>query len=652
MRSLTALILGHLCASACAQTPICTIQGSSASSSYAGQTVTTTGVVTAMFQGSGSLQGFFLEDPDCDGLVSTSNGIFVYAPGISGVAVGDALQLNGQVTEYQGLTELINVGGLVHLGTASVEPTEITLPIASASQWERYEGMLLRFPQELVVTDNNDWISYGELTLSPGRLMQPTQTLDPNDAVASGTSSTGSGNASAITAAASVNARSTVLLDDGRTTSYPDPPPLMGAEGTLRCGSNVTGLTGALHYAYGSYRLQPVGAVPLVHELRPAVPAVAGDVTVASLNVLNYFTTLSGDGASTTAELQRQRTKLVATLSAIDADALVLCEVETGTAAWNDLLTGLNATMGAGTYVGLAQGSGAFTQSVLFYKPSRLTPVTQLYALYTSTFQRAHLTQGFEVVGSDARFLLSSMHLRSKSCDGATGANTDQGDGQSCYNALRRQQVQELVSHWAAVRTSSGISAQLVMGDYNAYSEEDPLDLMRANGFVSRSDDGAEGHSYRYLGAFGALDHALCTAAMDDAVLNATHWNINSDEPPQLDYHQDNIAFYQPGPYRCSDHDPVIVGLSSSALVVGVGELTAPGAGVTCTIDGRGVMVWSAAEPFELRLIDALGRVAHVEPSLTNSIAIEEGVLQPGSYVWVCMGSRGQRLGSGRCMLR
>lgn len=633
------------------QTPICAIQGSGASSPYAGQQVTTTGIVTAAFQGSGSLQGFFLEDPDCDALVTTSNGVFVYAPSITGVGAGDHLQVTGTVTEFQGLTEITSVSGVVLLGTGTVTPTDISLPIASASQWERYEGMLLRFPQTLVVTDNNDWISYGELTLSPGRLIQPTQTIDPNDAVPSGTSSTGSSNVAAITAEEAVNARSTILLDDGRTTSYPSPPPLIGSEGTLRCGSSVTGLTGALHYAYSSYRLQPMGEVPIVHELRPEAPAVTGDVVIASLNVLNYFTTLSGDGASSSAELQRQRTKLISALSAIDADAFVLCEIETGTDAWSDLLAALNGIAGAGTYAGLAQGTGLFTQSVIFYKPARLTPVTQLYALFTSTFQRAHLTQGFQVNGGDARFLLSSMHLRSKSCDNATGANTDQGDGQSCYNALRRQQAQELVSHWAAIRSSTGIDAQLVMGDYNSYYEEDPLDLMRANGFISRSNGGALEHSFRYLGVFGALDHVMCQA-MDAAVTDAVHWNINSDEPPQLDYQQENIAFYQSGPYRCSDHDPVIVGINSSALIVGVEEVASMSAVATCRPDPEGGATWLAHQPFELRVIDASGRDVIRSRSTGNTLTIGVGALRDGCYVWRCTGGRGELLGQGHCLLR
>ena len=68
------LVLPFLGTALLAQTPICTIQGSGAASSLDGQVVTTTGTVTAVFQGAGTVQGYFIEDPACDADVATSNG--------------------------------------------------------------------------------------------------------------------------------------------------------------------------------------------------------------------------------------------------------------------------------------------------------------------------------------------------------------------------------------------------------------------------------------------------------------------------------------------------------------------------------------------------------------------------------------------------
>lgn len=557
-----------------AQVPICSIQGSSNASAYEGQVVTTTGTVTAVFLGNGTLGGYFLEDSACDGDPATSNGLFVYHPTAGSIAVGQRVQVTGEVDEFQGLTELRDVSNLQVLGPGTVAPTALQLPVSSLTEWERYEGMLLQFPQTLVVTDNGDWAQYGEVALAPVRLMHPTNAIDPNDAVAAGTTSTGFGNVTAVTAAAANNARSVVRLDDGRTDNFPEPLPLTGPEGTIRVGSTIAGLTAVLTYTFNNYRLHAVGDVPVVHALRPAVPEVGGDLRVAGFNVLNYWTTLGEWGAEDGGELQRQRTKLLAALQGLNADAFALCELENNDAAWTDLLNALNNAVGGGAYACLeVDASGGGTKTVIFYRPAVLTPVTQLYSLYTSTFQRPHLTQGFQVNATGARFLLSTVHLRSKLCDGASGGNTDQGDGQGCFNGQRRTQAAELAAHWAQLRQLTGIAAQVMLGDYNAYTEEDPLDVLRAAG-LQRLATGE--HTYRFQQAFGALDHAFATPAFAAAVTGAGSWAINSDEPEALDYAAENLSRYQPNAFRSSDHDPVLVGLSAAQLAVGVGEAVMP----------------------------------------------------------------------------
>jgi predicted extracellular nuclease len=617
-----------------AQVPICVIQGSSNASAYEGQVVTTTGTVTAVYLGSGTLGGYFLEDPTCDSNPATSNGIFVFHPTAGSIAVGQRVQVTGEVDEFQGLTELRDVSNLQVLGLGTVAPSVLQLPVASLTDWERYEGMLLQFPQTLVVTDNSDWAQYGEVALAPERLMHPTNAIDPNDAVADGTTTTGFGNVTAVTTAATTNARSVVRLDDGRTDNFPEPLPLTGPEGTIRVGSTITGLTAVLTYTFNNYRLHAVDAVPVVHALRPAVPEVGGDIRVAGFNVLNYWTTLGEWGAQDTGELQRQRTKLLATLQGLNADAFALCELENNDAAWTDLLNALNSAAGSGSYACLeVDASGGGTKTVIFYRTAVLTPVTQLYSLYTSTFQRPHLTQGFQVNATGARFLLSTVHMRSKLCDGASGGNTDQGDGQSCFNAQRRTQAAELVAHWAQLRQLTGIAAQVMLGDFNAYTEEDPLDVLRAAG-LQRLATGP--YTYRFQQAFGALDHAFATPAFAAAVTGAASWAINSDEPEALDYAVENLSRYQPNAFRSSDHDPVLVGLSAAQLPVGVDESMLPDIQVFQQ-DGRLVMrrtqgSWPAGT--RLVLYEASGRLALHRPVSGSEAHVPVDHLADGVYGW------------------
>lgn len=635
-----------------AQTPICTIQGSGTASAFDGQILTTTGIVTAAFSGTGTIQGFFIEDPTCDANPATSNGLFIYQPGNT-VAVGQRVSVTGEVDEFQGLTEIKNVTNVTLLGAGGVSPTDISLPLASIGDWERYEGMLLRFPQELVVTGNEGWAQYGELVLAPSLIMHPTELVDPNDAVSLGTTSTGSSNVAAVTARADLNARSTIILDDGRTSTWPSPPPLIGAQGTLRCGSAVFALVGVLHYAFSEYRVHPVGAVPLQHAQRPAVPNVGGNLRIAAFNVRNYFTTLGTSGASNASELQRQRTKLIAALQQMSADAYVVCELENGDPASDDLLAALNAAVGVGYGVIDHDAPGSFTRSVIFYRTSALQPITATFWINTSTFQRAHITQGFLAVASGRRFLLSTMHLRSKLCDNASGANLDQGDGQGCYNAMRRSQVQELVSHWAAIRSSTWIPSQLVMGDFNAYDQEDPVDLMRANGFVDLVTGLIPSHTYRYLAAFGSIDHAFATPGLANAVINAAPWNINSNEPPVLDYRDANLSFYQADAFRSSDHDPVLVGLDAGSITTSVADIAGT-VDVRFTLDeSLGLARWEGPLPFRVEVMDMLGRAMPGmvgAPSLSRTLDLTG--LAVGAYAWRCVGLDGSKIAQGRLVVR
>ena len=82
-----------------------------------------------------------------------------------------------------------------------------------------------------------------------------------------------------------------------------------------------------------------------------------------------------------------------------------------------------------------------------------------------------------------------------------------------------------------------------------------------------RKYGGLTPYSYVFNGESGYLDHALATASMAAQVTGVTDWHINPDEPTVLDYNTNFktanqiTTFYDPGPYRASDHDPVVIGI-------------------------------------------------------------------------------------------
>ncbi len=103
----------------------------------------------------------------------------------------------------------------------------------------------------------------------------------------------------------------------------------------------------------------------------------------------------------------------------------------------------------------------------------------------------------------------------------------------------------------------------------NSYAFEDPITTFTSGGFTNlvRTFGGLAAYSYVFNGESGYLDHALATASLAAQVTGATDWHINPDEPVVLDYNTEFkttnqiTTFYDPGPYRSSDHDPVVIGL-------------------------------------------------------------------------------------------
>ncbi|MFN2128108.1 MAG: endonuclease/exonuclease/phosphatase family protein [Anaerolineales bacterium] len=88
------------------QYTICEIQGSGFISPIVGEYIITSGVVFADADDSWR-KGFFMQNPDCDGDTSTSDGLFVYIGEEENVvSPGDLVSVYGKVQEYKNLTEI------------------------------------------------------------------------------------------------------------------------------------------------------------------------------------------------------------------------------------------------------------------------------------------------------------------------------------------------------------------------------------------------------------------------------------------------------------------------------------------------------------------------------------------------------------------
>ena len=577
-------------------TAIYAIQGSGDISPLVGQTVTTEGVVVGDFQ-IGGKNGFFIQDETGDGDAATSDGIFVYYSSAPDVQEGDKIRLTGAVSEYNGLTQV--TGSFLQTCSTdnTIEPVELTLPFESTNH-EHLEGMLVTFPQALVIAEYFNFDRYGELLLTSERHSTPTAIVEPGQ--------------DAIDMAA-YHELDSIAVDDGST--YQNPSILRHPDGSafgldnyFRGGDTIAGLTGVMDYNFGEYKIQPVGTATYeAVNLRTEAPElVPGEIRIASLNVLNYFTTLdggtsawicgpSGDmecrgaDANQPLELERQQVKIINAILGMDADIVGLMEIENEHPGQLDdepvisLVTLLNEATEPGMYSYIATGpigTDAIKQAIL-YKTEKVEVVGEYAVLDSSVdprfdtdLNRPSLVQTFMDKITSEVFTVSVNHLKSKGS--ACPDDPDLGDGAGNCNLTRKAAAEALVEWLETDPTETGSDMFVIIGDLNSYTMEDPIDMIKlgADDLPDTADDyynlvdrfrEPAAYGYVYDGQTGYLDHALGNRKFASYVLDANFWHINADEADVFDYDTSfkpdlvDAMFDPTTPYRSSDHDPVLI---------------------------------------------------------------------------------------------
>lgn len=579
------------------------VQGTGDTSPRQRRRVVVEGVVSVVMQGDPAdrfrrdVGGFWIETPlserDDDPL--SSEGVFVASA--LPVQAGQLVRVQGSAAETFGVTEIGSVFAVADCGPGEPlpAPIEIALPADGPLGLEPYEGMRVVIPQDLVITEYYNYDRFGEIVLAapqPGetRPIEATQRFAPDDPAAA--------------AWQAEQERRRIVLDDGRTDQNPTPlrhptgvP--FGAGVAFRGGDVVSGMQGVLHYAYDRWRVHPTGPaeVRMVNPRPEAPPEVGGDLRVATLNVLNYFVDIgevcgpNGDmecrGADDANERRRQRAKLLAALDGLDADVIGLIELQNDAEddAARDLAEGLNHLEGAEVWtwvpVGL-QGTDAIAQG-LIYRTDTVEPVGAAQVLSDAAFtdprgtgqgkNRPALAQGFRDLASGTSFAVVVNHFKSKGSE--CGAGDDDPLQGSC--AGTRTDAMGVLLNWLAGDPTGTGGETLIVGDLNAYPQEDAIRRLRAgaDGVAGSADDvidlvarhaGADAYTFVFDGRFGRLDHAFATPGLAAHVVGAAPWAINADEPDVIDYDTTykrprEAALWAPDAYRSSDHDPVMVGL-------------------------------------------------------------------------------------------
>jgi len=635
------------------------IQGEGDESALVGQQVRVEGVVTFVVS-----NGFYLQEEasDSDGNAGTSEGIFVFINSAPTVVQGDVVQVDGTVDEFFGATQIDTVTSITQTGTDGfglIDVAEIALSPDIEQDFEAVEGMYFSLTsgtgEAITVIENFNLDRFGEISVSAGNQVQPTQLFDAQT------------EADAVAALAQQNLNNRLAIDDGVSSQNPEGfeyvPANQGDNGngfldsgdtfsiegpTLRLGAEIVGeTTGVMSFSFGEYKMLVDGVLNVDETTNSGAredtpPEVGGDIQIASFNVLNYFTTFTGQGGSgpnglnprgadNQTEFDLQTSKLVQAALVSGADVFGLQEIENGGfedgSAIDAFVDALNAAATDGQVFAFANptvgeadgfiGTDAITTGII-YDTTKVTLTHTEFLVFEevsaeATFQTASALNAFvpdpgDQVGdfqrnrpavaatfedneSGVEFTIVSNHFKSKgdsnlqdtfdsaSSNGAPQAlldalladpNYDQGDGQGFWNQVRADAAGELKTWIETEYNGGGVSDYIILGDLNAYSKEDPVQVLTdpadtvdlLDQFVGTDD----AYSFVFDGQRGALDHAIASEGLAASVTGLTEWHINADEPDLLGYNGFRNSGTQTDPslFAASDHDPLIIGLDTN----------------------------------------------------------------------------------------
>ena len=214
-------------------------------------------------------------------------------------------------------------------------------------------------------------------------------------------------------------------------------------------------------------------------------------------------------------------------------------------------------------------------RTAFIYNPATVQPVGSSVVLADQSdpgepFANARepLAQEFKRKGAlDADgFLVVVNHFKSKG-DSTPPATGDNADGiQGAFNGDRVRQAHALVDFANQVAAERGTQKVFLVGDFNSYTQEDPMQVLYQAGYVNQASDDPKDVSYEFGSTAGSLDHVLASPAAVSMVTGRDVWQINAEESVGFEYSRYNYnatLLYQPNQFRASDHNPELVGLSA-----------------------------------------------------------------------------------------
>lgn len=596
--------------------------------------VTTSGIVTAV-----DSNGFYLQDPNGDGDIATSDAIFVFTGSVPGVAIGDALDVSGTVSEFypggqgSGNLSTTQIGGnpvITVLSSGNDLPASVILgadgrPLPSENIeddnftsfdpetdgidfWESMEGMLVTAPQPVAVSGTS---GFGELFL----------------VVDGGEGATG-------------------LSDRGTLNISPDdfnPEKVQvdwdfGLDAIdVNVGATFEDITGVVSYDFGNFQINPTEQLVVVEPslLEPDVTSLAGSenqLTIASYNVLNLDPIVEDQALTNNGEARNVdddvgdgrfdaiAAQIVNNLGSPDIIGLQEIQDSTGGETGDGVVSAaltfetlidaidladdgiMNDSSGYAyidnTFIAdLASGGqpGGNIRTGFLYKEDRVSLVEGSVQTIGSqdpggSFEGARLplVATFEFNGEEVTVV--NNHFSSKGGSAPImGVEQDFADRQedvTVNGSLDERQAQsDAVAGFVADTIAADADANVVVvGDFNEFEFVSPITGLEDAGLTNLTNTLPEDERYtfNFQGNSQSLDHILVSGALaDDAQFDIVH--VNSEFADTDD--------------RASDHDPLLALLT-------IGDVAPITVDVAVAFDSKGFFGTKATESVDGVAVD------------------------------------------------
>ena len=305
------------------------------------------------------------------------------------------------------------------------------------------------------------------------------------------------------------------------------------------------------------------GATPkfINNKPEPKPKMLKNGLLVCAANIQNYFYDLGGYAQRKTTKKQQamQTQKICKAFKQIDADIYALCEIQKGDSAAQMLVDAMNKIAKKERYAYVSHGwsNSDMISCGYIYRMDKVRPYGDLQYAYkdtTSHYRYRLMACGFEEVSSGEKFVLNINHLRSKRGTGAESNEKRMVNVDSLLVMLDKIEQEQLF----------GDSDVLLVGDYNAYTQEEPIQTLVRAGYADMvMRDASMGYSYVYHSEAGYLDRVFASETMAKQVKKVAVYHLNAD------------YFYSRGfkrglddtMYRYADHDPILIRVELSAAL-------------------------------------------------------------------------------------